>query len=607
MSNKCAVLLVRVSTSEQDLKPQINDLKKYAKSKGFNQFKVIETKESGLLDLNKREGANELFKFIKENEKYKVVFSTEISRLGRRQSVLHTIKEWFEKNKIQLYVKDTGYSLLDENLKITIEGETMFTLYGLFSENEIKQKKERFSRAKKDLMQLGFSISGKTLFGYKRVYVKSNKRTTLVEDEKNSEIVKTIFNWYINGFDINNKKVSIKKIVMECIKRGFPEYTHSKRNVNKLLKEEAYLGEKITNNKWRNPNYSGEMGEEEYFTSNNRIKYPKIIEKETFIKVQDLLNQNNSRVDKSNKHITILSKLITCNSCNNFYIANYRTRNKNVLDIYRCGSRSSIKGCENKQSISMNMIDSAVWNLIKSDLKTLTKTIHVHNPDKNIANLKTSKLNLEQRLKEAKESISSFNQYISQANMFSKSSSTETISIFMSKIAKLDKEKIYLESELYKIDSELEINSVDSPNYYEIINNNIDAIEKSKELLKKYINLYVEEIRVLSHNSRFSILKIKFKIYGKYRVVESISNRSRIIEDAELDKYVFLILDKRNPNNILCYKTSDFLEIIDDETIKIKVEDDDKSDVTKINISDLLPAKKSKHIKSVNFIKLTAN
>ena len=41
----------------------------------------------------------------------------------------------------------------------------------------------------------------------------------------------------------------IKKITLECIKRGFPKYTHSKRNINKLLKEEGYVGEKTTNNK----------------------------------------------------------------------------------------------------------------------------------------------------------------------------------------------------------------------------------------------------------------------------------------------------------------------------------------------------------------------
>ena len=123
MSKKFAILLVRVSTMGQSNDPQTEDLKKYALSLGYNQLKIIETKESGLADLDKKIGTNQLFSFIKDNPKYNVVFSTEISRIGRRQSVLHQIKEWLVKNKIQLFVKDIGYSLFDENGKVTMGGD----------------------------------------------------------------------------------------------------------------------------------------------------------------------------------------------------------------------------------------------------------------------------------------------------------------------------------------------------------------------------------------------------------------------------------------------------------------------------------------------------
>ena len=134
MSEKYAILIVRVSTMVQDYEPQVEDLKKYAKDKGYTDFHIIPTKESGLIDLNKKEGTNNLFSFIEENPQYRVVFVTEISRLGRRQSVLHQIKEWLVKNGVQLFVKDIGYALLDENGKVSIGGDMMFRLYGLFAE-----------------------------------------------------------------------------------------------------------------------------------------------------------------------------------------------------------------------------------------------------------------------------------------------------------------------------------------------------------------------------------------------------------------------------------------------------------------------------------------
>lgn len=144
MSNNYAILLVRVSTMEQNYDPQIDDLKKYALALGYNKLKIIETKESGLVDFDKKVGTNQLFSFISENPKYKVVFATEISRIGRRQSILHQIKEWFVRNRIQLHVKDVGYSLFDETGNVTIAGEMMFSLYGLFAEAEIKQKRTDF-------------------------------------------------------------------------------------------------------------------------------------------------------------------------------------------------------------------------------------------------------------------------------------------------------------------------------------------------------------------------------------------------------------------------------------------------------------------------------
>ncbi|MCX6204480.1 MAG: recombinase family protein [Bacteroidetes bacterium] len=605
MSSTHAVLLVRVSTSEQDLEPQINDLKKYAKSKGFKEFKVIQTKESGLLDLNKKVGTHELFKFILENKQYKDVFATEISRVGRRQSVLHIIKEWFEKNGIQLYVKDIGYKLLDENGKISESGDTMFTLYGLFSENEIKQKKERFKRAKIDLMQKGLSISGKTLFGYKKHFLKEVKRNTLIPHEIDAEIVKKIFNWYINGFDIHNKNVSIKDIVLHCIKSGFPKYTHSKRNVNKLLKEEAYLGEKITNNKWRNPYFAINNGENEYFTSQNKIKYHRLINNDTFDKVQQLLKQNNSRIDKSNINVTILSKLIKCSVCNCYYNGDYRTIDKINRSTYRCSSRSGIKKCTNTQSISMKMIDSAVWNLIKSDLYTLSNTILIYNPDENISNLKESKTLLEKELNE-KEIISlAINKSLQQLETYNQASTIVALETIMGKLTKVEKEKSLIQNEIMKIDNELMINRIDSANYYKLIKDNINNIENSKELLKKYINLYVDCIEILLHNPKFTILKLKFKIYSERKI--KIKTGKKMISDAEIGVYSNIILDKRNSNLIKSYKTNEYIKVLDNENIRTKVEDANLPKLKNINLSELQNLKKSKFIKPFEFIKISAN
>lgn len=556
MVNKCAILLVRVSTMVQDYEPQVADLKKYAKTKGYSRFKIIETIESGLIDFDKKSGTNQLFSFIQENPQYKAVFATEISRLGRRQSVLHQIKEWLVKNKIQLYVKDIGYALLDESGKVSIGGDMMFSMYGFFAEAEIQQKKDRFRRSKQRLMEIGYSISGKTLFGYEKVKGEGDKNTYKLNEE-NANVVRTIFNWYLTGIDAFERNVSVKRIVLECIKMSFPKYTHSKRNVNKLLKEEGYTGEKTTNNKRKNINYEEGGTEEKYIITNNKIKYPIIIDKETFTLTQKRLKENNTKAEKSTIYTTILSKLIKCAKCNNHYGGNYRLVNGRNLHTYRCNCRNSIGKIKNTQSISMSMIDSAIWSLIKIDLTALSKVISNYNPDKHIAHQKKSKKILEKRLDEIDEEIKTLDQSLKSFSNYKNVSIKTFIDTIQAKLLKLNKESGSIKNEISKIEVSLLATNSDFNNLFESIKPNLDLIEESKDLLKKYINLLVEEIGIVFHNQQYSIIKVKFKINNRSKTdFNKVKLFPGVIPLLEIESTTNIILDKRDSQRIKAYKTN---------------------------------------------------
>jgi site-specific DNA recombinase len=606
MVNKYAILLVRVSTMVQNYEPQLDDLKKYAKSKGYTKTHIIETKESGLVDLDKKVGTNKLFSFIQENPNYNVVFATEISRLGRRQSVLHQIKEWFVKHKIQLFVKDIGYALLDETGKVTIGGDMMFSMYGFFAEAEIQQKKDRFRRAKQSLMEMGYSISGKTLFGYERI-ITDGGRTTLILNKENSNVVRTIFNWYNKGIDVYEKKVSIKRITIECRKLGFPQYTHSKRNINKLLKEEGYTGEKITNNKRKNHNFQEEGSDEKYIITNNKIKYPIIIDKETFNLTQKRLKENNSRIDKSHKNITILSQLISCNKCKSHYTGDYRSINNLNKNTYRCCSRSKSNPCDNKQSISMTLIDSVVWGLIKTDLNTLTNVISRHNPDKEIVQLKKSLKSLDQRNHEIDEEIMTLNQSFKGFSKLKNITSGDFINSIQSKVKKLDKEKGDIDNEISRIKVNLSVKNEDVGDDYKSIKNNLKTIEESKELLKKYINLFVDKIEIIIHNPSYSVIRVKFKITSFSFLPNPIDkDLTGTFDDGKLSFYTDIILDKRNSQKVKSYKTTFSIHktinqrtfmIVDTKTPKIVKR-------TKINFSDLEKSENKQYFKRFDFTKL---
>ena len=502
--------MVRVSTSTQDYEAQIYDLKEYAKRLDYESFHIIETKETAFADYDQKIGTNEMFKYIQNNPQYNTIFITELSRLARRQSILHSIKEWLVSNKIQLYIKDSEYKLLDNSGQITQQAETMFTLYGLFAEAEIRQKLERFQRKKKELMESGFSIGGKLLFGYDRLMTASKKNTLIINEEQ-AKIIRTIYNWYLQGLD-NVRNPSIKRIAIECIKQGLHPYTHSKRNVNKLLKEQAYLGEKITNNKRKNPKHKLTNSEPEYLISNNKIKYPIIIEFGIFNAVQVKLKSNIVNSDKDTKHTTILSKLINCPSCGRKLSANYRIKDGLNKNSYRCTGRTDAIPCSSTKSLSMNLIDSAVWSLIKADLPLLSKKINEINPNIYLAELETQFQNFIVKENEIENDININLQLLKSVNKIKKS--TEAISLINEttiKIQKLQSELEIIESEKSRIESNKLLINKKQENIEDVIMDNLINIEQSKELLKKYINSFVEEIIIFEHNTKYSILGVVLK------------------------------------------------------------------------------------------------
>jgi DNA invertase Pin-like site-specific DNA recombinase len=552
---KYAIILVRVSTTIQDFEPQIKDLENYAKSKGYNVFHRIETKETGLADLKDKQGFEELKSFIKVNPQYNTIFATEMSRLGRRQSILHQIKEWLISNKIQLYLKDTTYSLYDDNGLISAAGEVMFTLFGYFAESEMKTKKERFKRAKTLLNSQGFSISGKRLFGYDREKDLEVKKNRYVINKVESEEIRNIFNWYAYSLQDNNEETSISSIVLECKKLNYSKYTHSKRNMNKLLKEEGYTGRKITKNKRKNPNYIEGENEDKYVTTSSILVYPQIISDELFLKVQEKMKLKNTNVDKSTKHLTILAKILICKGCGRYFTGQYRFDiDGGSRSAYRCSYTRGVRSCNNEKSISMRLIDSTIWSFIKSDISTLWNFIINNNQNKkdydsqikNLENLIQENLNILTRLNKRYQSMVYLNEeqeyqsqleYIKTANKIRSETSQ-----YENAINKINEEKIRSEKTL-------------NDKYFEKILTDISDIEGSKNRIREIINLFIDELILIHQDKRYSVIKVKLKD----NITSNGDNYST------LNYYTTIVIDKRETNKIKLVKALNLVEYRDNQ------------------------------------------
>jgi DNA invertase Pin-like site-specific DNA recombinase len=541
--DKCAIILVRVSTKIQDFEPQINDLIEYAKSKGYNKFKELSTTESGLIESKNELRFLELKNFVENNPEYNTIFATELSRIARKQSTLHKVKDWLLDKKIQLYLKDSSYSLFEENSdKESLAGHMMFTLFGLFAESEMNTKKERFQRAKKQLNDRGYSYSGKRLFGYNREMDEKEGKNKYVINETEAEEIRQIFQWYAYGINLSENKSSIKDIALECKKNNFSRYTFSKRNVNKLLKEEGYLGEKKTNNRRKNPKYLEGESEEMYLFTSTKMIYPSIISKDLFDKVQ--MNLQNKTIKGSSKHITVLSQILICKDCNRSFLANYRYFNDGKSrSSYNCGYayKKAVISCDSTYSISMRLLDSSIWSLIKSDLPKIWELIVNVKKDEN--KIKDQIKNLENVITSLKKKVELRNIKYDSFRFGGSESDYKIIEDYKKSQKKTEKEISELEQNILKLkESLVEETNYTTNNLNDIIINDILNIEMNKERVKEITKTFIKEVKIIYQDIRFVV--VDFKLNQKLSEEESNIN----------EYYTKIIIDKRVTQKIRLVK-----------------------------------------------------
>jgi DNA invertase Pin-like site-specific DNA recombinase len=133
--NHKAIILVRVSTEDQDYQRQISDLTTFSNSRGYEIVDVIAEKISGAKKNEEREGIQELLKRARKKEFTKLVIQ-EVSRLSRNCFQAQRIIEELSELNISVVVQTMGIETLDVNNKRNPLIDMMFTVSAQFSSIE---------------------------------------------------------------------------------------------------------------------------------------------------------------------------------------------------------------------------------------------------------------------------------------------------------------------------------------------------------------------------------------------------------------------------------------------------------------------------------------
>lgn len=346
---------MRVSTEKQTLDAQSQELRDFAISEGYSPQNLIEIaekesarKKGKVVNGHEedRRGIKRMKDAIHSDPAIDAVYLWEISRLGRRKKVLMDVREFLIDRKINIIIKTPSViRLLDENGNIDQGADMVYTLFSEWAESEMRQKLERFHRAKVHNASIGkHSGSSRPMFGYA---VDENNFYVVNEDE--AAIVRLIFTKYVDGMSTTQ----LSKFLNQLGMRTTPHI------VRHILTSEAYTGEQT--------NFRPDRQKEPITR-----KYPVIISKELWDKSVQARKDHATSVPKG--RIYYCRGLIICPNCGRPLVANSAPG----TCAYRCGrytiryqtlsDMSANPKCKGGQSININAMDSVTWTLVSEVL-----------------------------------------------------------------------------------------------------------------------------------------------------------------------------------------------------------------------------------------------
>lgn len=151
-------ILVRVSTAKQETDRQVSELRAYADSKGYTVVEVCEEQGiSGRADESDRHGLKRVEE-LAEAGKVKKVLVHEVSRLARKNSIVHRFVEHLEELGVSLYWHAQGVETLMANGKRNPAASIMLALLAEMARNEVETLSTRIKSGLEEARRKGRTL-----------------------------------------------------------------------------------------------------------------------------------------------------------------------------------------------------------------------------------------------------------------------------------------------------------------------------------------------------------------------------------------------------------------------------------------------------------------
>jgi len=293
MTMKVAIY-TRVSTKEQaeegfSLDAQRDELTKFCLDKGYEVVGVYS--DEGISGKNKKRPALQRLLKDSASNKFNLVLVLKYSRIARNLIDTLTIVQELKKN-------DVSFKCLDIDFDTTTPaGIMLMQMMGSIAEYERNNIVEYVVLGMNQRARDG-KWNGGIVFGYDSI----NKSIQINPEE--SEVVKQIFSWYLNGIGPVLIRDRLNKLGIRT-KKGNEFNTIGVRDIltNPVYKGYIRFGRRREHNKL-NANYTLVRGEHEA-----------IIDEDTFEKAQIIMQSNKRKTRRGASGVHLLSSILRCPEC----------------------------------------------------------------------------------------------------------------------------------------------------------------------------------------------------------------------------------------------------------------------------------------------------
>jgi len=318
----------RVSTDSDD---QVNSF--IAQVKYYNDF-IRLSDGMELVDIYADEGITGTS--VSKRDEFKRMLKD--SRLGKIDRVYVKSVTRFARNSLECIesiriLKSNGTTVYFENDGIdteTMNSEMILYIKSAFAQSESLSGSKRVSTACRMRMENGTFVTTTAPFGYRL----ENKRLVVVPEE--AEIVRRIYSLYLCGIGVN-------KIVTE-LNAAAKEYAPwGRERIRYVLHNEKYIGDSL----WQKSFTPAELPLRQKLNKGEVDKYyaegthEAILDKETFYKVQQLLNKETEKVSgRAAPTKRAYTKILYCGDCG----CAYKPKSPKDKKRWVC-SKSGTEGC----------------------------------------------------------------------------------------------------------------------------------------------------------------------------------------------------------------------------------------------------------------------